>query len=575
MGALAGWMGNTRASPSVVSMIRQSGAGLAYRVTPGSAMSGVIVSADGHAACMGGPVHVQRHGVIMLFDGRLDNLTELRRELACPAGADTGAVLLAGWERHGHALFARLQGPFALAIHDEATQSLTCARDQHGQRPLYYAAHDGTFVFASDVRTLQAWPHVEGRINLDALAYVFSLGCAPPEFGLHAGISRLLPGHMLTVGSNLKLHTVPWTMPAPEDMAMARPPQAGTDATLSRLLGDAVTTGTGGARALLMGGGDGEADRGYGLLRDLGPQVPPLHPVQNILDQDDDVIIERLRALQRIAGEPLVSLLPGHPALFPQYSEETVLVSSAGGAELLGSAPRYDVFMRDVVRLREEGRPPVWWKTSFYDVMPFVRDLFQHCHGGLTEAERMTVVGPAMTHTLLFAVPDALGPELETVDTPDLRRAAADMDLRISLPGSDLLVLDCVAALDDREAVAPFLDPAVIRHRGAFAAQQGGPAPRGRGHAGLPRHYVRELTERLIGSYMRDLLTGSACRQRGLFSTAQVERHLRHTSHRSARSIRILWTMFCAELWYQDTIDTPPAFRKEAPVTPAVMAGYA
>ncbi|AHI26495.1 Asparagine synthase, glutamine-hydrolyzing [Komagataeibacter xylinus E25] len=574
MGALVGWMGNTRASPRVVSMIRQGGAGLAYRVPPGGAMSGVIVSADGHAACMGGPVHVHRHGVIMLFDGRLDNLTELCRELACPAGSDTGAVLLAGWERHGHALFARLQGPFALAIHDGATQSLTCARDRYGQRPLYYAAHDKIVVFASDVRTVQAWPHLERRINLDALAYVFSLGCAPPEFDLHAGISRLLPGHMLTVGRDLKVHTAPWAMPAPDGAPMGRV-QAGPDATLSRLLGQAVTTGSGGVPGLLMGGGDGEADSGYALLRDLGPQAPPLHPVRNNLDQDDDVIVERLRALQRIAGEPLVSLLPGHPALFPQYSEETVLVSSAGGAALLGCAPRYDVFMRDVVRLREEGRPPVWWKTSFYDVMPFVRDLFQHCHGGLTEAERMTVVGPAMTHTLLFAVPDALGPELEAVDTPDLRRAGAAMDLRLSLPGSDLLVLDCVAALDDREAVAPFLDPAVVRHCGTPAAQEGASAPTGRGGVGLPRHYVRDLTERLVGSYMRDLLMGSACRQRGLFSTAQVERHLRHASHRSARSIRILWTMFCAELWYQDTIDTPHAFREDAPVSPAVMVGYA
>ena len=573
MGALMGWMGKGDASPAVVSRIRQSGGALSYRVPRGYAMSGVMLSADRHAAGIGGPMELHRHDVIMLFDGRLDNLVALRQELACPVGEDIRGVLLAGWARYRTGLFARLQGPFALAIYDETARSWTCARDQYGQRPLYYASDPATFIFASDVRTLQTWPHLKNRIDLDKLAYVFSLGCAPPEFGLHMGISRLLPGHVLTVGSDLEVHVAPWPGQErdPEGTDMPPPAHGTTDKTLTRLLGNAVVAGTGHASALLMGTSatGRKADKALDLLRHLGSYAPKLHPVQMSVDQDDASIIERLRALQRIAGEPLVALLPDHAAFVPQYSDETVLVSPAGGAELLGVAPHYDLFLRDVVRLREEGRPPVWWKTSFYDVMPFIRDLFQHSHGGLTESERMTVIGPAMTHTLLFASPDALGPELEDVETAGLRRAAAELDMRTSLPGRELLVLDSVAALDGREAVAPFLASPVVRHCRASSQYDGSPA-RGGGVSSR----LRELVERLARNYMHDTLTSTTCRKRGLFSTAQVERHLRATPHRSARSIRILWTMFCTELWFQDTIDVRPVFRQDIPDI-SIVAGHA
>src|SRR5262245_22530830 len=60
------------------------------------------------------------------------------------------------YEDLGPQCLHRLRGEFAFVIWDEANRTLFAARDRFGIKPLFYAMHDGTLYFASEVKALFA-----------------------------------------------------------------------------------------------------------------------------------------------------------------------------------------------------------------------------------------------------------------------------------------------------------------------------------------------------------------------------------------------------------------------------------
>ena len=82
-----------------------------------------------------------RDGVTVAFNGEIYNYVELRYELRTlgvefQTQSDT-EVLLEGWHRWGESLFARLNGMFAVVIHDARHGRVVAARDHFGIKPLY------------------------------------------------------------------------------------------------------------------------------------------------------------------------------------------------------------------------------------------------------------------------------------------------------------------------------------------------------------------------------------------------------------------------------------------------------
>ena len=80
-------------------------------------------------------------GVVLTWDGRLDNRDELVRELreVLTTGATDLAMVTAAYEAWGTACFAKLIGDWALSVWDPRSRSLILAKDPIGTRHLYYS----------------------------------------------------------------------------------------------------------------------------------------------------------------------------------------------------------------------------------------------------------------------------------------------------------------------------------------------------------------------------------------------------------------------------------------------------
>ncbi len=63
---------------------------------------------------------------------------------------------------------------FAIGIWDELNHRLILARDRLGKKPLYYASINETFLFASELKAILAYPHFPRKIApLSLMKYLF------------------------------------------------------------------------------------------------------------------------------------------------------------------------------------------------------------------------------------------------------------------------------------------------------------------------------------------------------------------------------------------------------------------
>lgn len=161
-------------------------------------------------------------GVLLAFNGEVYNWRELRQELTetgtvWETRCDTEVVAHA-WRRWGTEMLRHFNGMFSLALVDLRTSVVFLARDRAGEKPLYYASHEGAFFFASEAKALGV-PLIEGTCpELDVLEF----DCL--EGTLFQGVLRLEPGQSLLLQSPSDLlRPQPqtwWTFPTEVDEGM-------------------------------------------------------------------------------------------------------------------------------------------------------------------------------------------------------------------------------------------------------------------------------------------------------------------------------------------------------------------
>lgn len=154
------------------------------------------------------PLYNKDKSLVIIYNGEIYNYLELRAELEAEGyefttQSDTEVVLKA-YEAWGTASFDRLNGMFAIAIHDKKAGKLVLARDHFGIKPLYIARPGkGQLVFASEIKALLATGAVAKKPN-DRVIYRYL------RFRIHEdseetffdGITKLMPGEVLELSAD-------------------------------------------------------------------------------------------------------------------------------------------------------------------------------------------------------------------------------------------------------------------------------------------------------------------------------------------------------------------------------------
>jgi asparagine synthase (glutamine-hydrolysing) len=183
-----------------------------------------------HAVALGPSPRLTADGdVVVVADARIDNRTELCRELDIPTAEASGLaddeLILRAYRHWGADCAARLAGAFAFAVWDARRSTLVLARDHLGLRPLFYRQAADRFLFATDVEAILACPGVpripdETAVVADFVEHYAILR----ERSFYSGIAKVAPGERLTIRPGATPERTAYWVPGPrEPLVLARP----------------------------------------------------------------------------------------------------------------------------------------------------------------------------------------------------------------------------------------------------------------------------------------------------------------------------------------------------------------
>lgn len=169
------------------------------------------------------PMFNKDRSIAIVFNGEIYNYLELRDELKslghCFITQSDTEVLIHAYEEWGTELHAKLNGMWAFAIWDERKNQLLLSRDRAGEKPLHYAQLDGTFLFASELKSILAYGFPR-EANLEVLEIYLALGYVPAPHSFVKNAHKLSPGHYAIVkDGRIRMHQY-WDMPALDEENM-------------------------------------------------------------------------------------------------------------------------------------------------------------------------------------------------------------------------------------------------------------------------------------------------------------------------------------------------------------------
>ena len=159
-----------------------------------------------------------KSGAFITADLRIDNRADLfaRIGVSGSQGAEwpDSRVLLAGWEKFGDDIWPLLRGPFAAAIWDPSSRSLTLARDHLGLNVVMWHKARDVFAFASMPSGLLALDAVPRELCEEKLADFLVLNHADHETTMYRDVFRVAPGHFIRVRADGSLDKRRYWSPA-------------------------------------------------------------------------------------------------------------------------------------------------------------------------------------------------------------------------------------------------------------------------------------------------------------------------------------------------------------------------
>ncbi|WP_321371071.1 asparagine synthase (glutamine-hydrolyzing) [uncultured Desulfuromusa sp.] len=149
------------------------------------------------------PVYNEDKSVAVVFNGEVYNFEELRDDLrkkghVFQSRSDT-EVIVHLYEELGEALFTRLDGMFAILLHDKKRDLFIAARDRMGEKPLLYWENEEKIIVSSELKSLLCYPELKREVCQDALALFFKTMYIPAPHCIVSGVQKLPPSSYLLV----------------------------------------------------------------------------------------------------------------------------------------------------------------------------------------------------------------------------------------------------------------------------------------------------------------------------------------------------------------------------------------
>jgi len=138
---------------------------------------------------------------VIVFNGEIYNFKEIRRELEKKYKFRTNSdteVLLNLYIEKGENCVNFLRGMFAFAIYDNEKDLLFCARDRLGIKPFVYTYRNGTFIFASEIKSILEALDKKPELNTEALIQYLHYLYVPYPNTIFKDIYKLPPAHTLS-----------------------------------------------------------------------------------------------------------------------------------------------------------------------------------------------------------------------------------------------------------------------------------------------------------------------------------------------------------------------------------------
>lgn len=156
-----------------------------------------VIDPDGGAQPMTAGYGQEKYTIV--YNGELYNTDEVKTILEklghrFLTHCDT-EVLLHAYIQWKDGCLQYLNGIFAFAVWEHKEKKLFLARDRMGVKPLFYTLHRNGIIFASEIKTILAYPTVKAQLDEFGVSEILLLGPGrTPGSGILQGIYEVEPG---------------------------------------------------------------------------------------------------------------------------------------------------------------------------------------------------------------------------------------------------------------------------------------------------------------------------------------------------------------------------------------------
>ena len=143
------------------------------------------------------PFHFEHLSIV--FNGEIYNYKQIKKNLSnqgisFSTSSDTEVLIKAIFVYGIERALEECRGMFAFALLNRKDESISLVRDRAGVKPLYYSVQNGSFLFASETKSLVCHKDFKRNIDLDALSFYFKTGAISATNSVYQNTMQVQPG---------------------------------------------------------------------------------------------------------------------------------------------------------------------------------------------------------------------------------------------------------------------------------------------------------------------------------------------------------------------------------------------